>query len=600
MSYTEDITNGASILQQVDVTDIITSLALGIAAAQEKLDDNSIKQLTKLSETEVGDKSLLELGFTPAFYSFDYADVSASISLRMALKKSDEFGAKLSADYKSNADFDKNFFNKLENNKKKETRKEFKSVKDISLKAKVTSNLTLNSDSYNMHQEDGAISKVEHFGENVRTNNQEYRVVKEIEEAKEVVNQSSSGVIIRKSGPYVTVYIPETPTTSFGLLKLDATYPATSSSGITIELSSAVNFKKYGTFNTTFNRAKTANTGTVYGITESGFTTDGATFVKPKVYFGWDLDAFDPLYNEGSVSNATPELALYLKTIKYILQKDPDSKINVKGYTDGSGKKDYNKDLSKRRVEAVKEYIFGKVSDDVSEARIKTALYEGESLATNEDKDETLRYVSIEVISDNDYIFFQGGLIDADDATPNVASTDANKFIVLEDTTAVTPPTIIKFTYGGEEVIIKESAVDETSKLSSKSLIHGFHHEKVGEVSYLLHEESVVTYSVFNSESEELDVTVDGVASADLDKSTTKVFVSDTETSKTRLNTSSKDVDGNRTFAVSGSIDFRTSRQFDMSVEGNAALAARMKSVPAPQEFLDYISQVLTDSNSVS
>ena len=44
MSYTEDITNGASILQQVDVTDIITSLALGIAAAQEKLDDNSIKQ----------------------------------------------------------------------------------------------------------------------------------------------------------------------------------------------------------------------------------------------------------------------------------------------------------------------------------------------------------------------------------------------------------------------------------------------------------------------------------------------------------------------------------------------------------------------------
>ena len=87
MSYTEDITNGASILQQVDVTDIITSLALGIAAAQEKLDDNSIKQLTKLSETEVGDKSLLELGFTPAFYSFDYADVSASISLRMALKK---------------------------------------------------------------------------------------------------------------------------------------------------------------------------------------------------------------------------------------------------------------------------------------------------------------------------------------------------------------------------------------------------------------------------------------------------------------------------------------------------------------------------------
>ena len=149
-------------------------------------------------------------------------------------------------------------------------------------------------------------------------------------------------------------------------------------------------------------------------------------------------------------------------------------------------------------------------------------------------------------------------------------------------------------------MLISKRSEQFLSKLSSKSLIAGFHHEKVGELSYLLHEESMVNYTVYNSESEELDVTVDGVASAELDKEKTKVFVSETETSKTRLNTSSKEVDGNRTFAVSGSIDFRTSRQFDMSVEGNASLAARMKSVPAPQEFLDYITQVLSNSNSAS
>jgi outer membrane protein OmpA-like peptidoglycan-associated protein len=453
-----------------------------------------------------------------------------------------------------------------------------------------------------MHQEDGSISRIEEFGENVQTNNQEYRVVKEIEEAKEVVNQSSTGVIIRKSGPYVTLYIPQAGTTSFGLLKLDSTYPGSVGGGITIQLDTSIDFKKYGTFNTTFNRAKTKNTGTVYGVTEQGFTTNGTVFEKPKIYFGWNKDVFDPTYLEGSVSNATPELSLYLNVLGYILEHDPESKINIVGYTDGSGSSKYNKGLSKRRVDAVTNHFFGKVSDDISlDGRIKSALYEGEKLANGASaKDETLRYVSIEVISDNDYIFFDGGAINASNATPNVASTDPNKFIILEDTTTVAAPAIIKFTYGGEEVIIKDSVVDETSKLSSKSLVEGFHHEKVGELSYLLHEESVVTYSVFNSESEELDVTVDGVASADLDKSTTKVFVSDTETSKTRLNTSSKDVDGNRTFAVSGSIDFRTSRQFDMSVEGNASLAARMKSVPAPQEFLDYISQVLTNSNSSS
>lgn len=604
MSYTEDITNGASILQQVDVTDIITSLALGIAEAQEKLDDNSIKQLTKLSETEVGDKSLLELGFTPAFYSFDYADVSASISLRMALKKSDEFGLDLSASYNSNADFDKDFFKKLESEKSKETRKEFKSVKDIALKAKIQSNITLNKDSYNMHQEDGAISRVEEFGENVRTKNQEYRVVKEIEEAKDVVNQSSTGVIIRKSGPYITIYIPETPTTAFGLLKLDSNYPANSASGITIDLDSSTDFMKYGNFNTTFNRAKTKNGGTVYGVTEQGFTTDGTTFEKPKIYFGWDLDKFDLLYAEGNVSNATPELELYLKVLEYIIENDPDSKINIVGYTDGSGTNAYNKDLSKRRVDAISTHFFGKLSDDKTIAnRIESANYQGEELANGSStKDENIRYVSIEVISDNDYIFFDGGAINASEATPDVASTDTNKFIVLEDTTTITAPDDIIFTYGGDRVVIKETSTstDESTKLSSKSLIEGFHHEKIGELSYLLHEESVVTYTVYNKESEELDVTVDGVASADLDKNTTKVFVSDTETSTTRLNEASREVDGNRTFAVSGSIDFRTSRQFDMSVEGNASLAARMKSVPAPQEFLDYITQVLSNSNSAS
>jgi len=216
--------------------------------------------------------------------------------------------------------------------------------------------------------------------------------------------------------------------------------------------------------------------------------------VKPKVYFGWDLDTFDPNYQEGSVSNTVPELALYLETIKYILKEDSESKINIKGYTDGSGKEDYNKDLSKRRVDAVKEHIFGKVSNTVSEARIKTALYEGESLATNENKDETLRFVSIEIISSHDYIFFKGGEITKTPAGPKPNSSNNDKFIVLENTTVIPAPAIIKFTYGGDDIIIKDTtlttAIDESAKLSSKSLIEGFHHEKVGEISYLLHEES--------------------------------------------------------------------------------------------------------------
>src|ERR1044072_6975368 len=99
----EDFANGANILQQVDVSQIFKSLAMGIAEAQQELDDNSISQLQRLSETELAGKSLLELGFVPAFYAFTYADISASIHLRMAEKTSFEQGVQASFDYSSGA-----------------------------------------------------------------------------------------------------------------------------------------------------------------------------------------------------------------------------------------------------------------------------------------------------------------------------------------------------------------------------------------------------------------------------------------------------------------------------------------------------------------
>ena len=103
MTEIEKFNSGANILQQVDVTNIITALALGIAEAQEKLDDNSLKQLGRLTELEVGGKSLLELGFQPAFYAFEHADISASINLKMALKTSLDLSLSIAAEYKNNS-----------------------------------------------------------------------------------------------------------------------------------------------------------------------------------------------------------------------------------------------------------------------------------------------------------------------------------------------------------------------------------------------------------------------------------------------------------------------------------------------------------------
>ena len=97
MANIKDLKEGAEILQNVDVGNIFTSLALGIAEAQEKLDNNSVAQIIKLSEQKIGDKSLLELGFVPAFYAFTEANINASISLKMAMKESLDVNVKLNA-----------------------------------------------------------------------------------------------------------------------------------------------------------------------------------------------------------------------------------------------------------------------------------------------------------------------------------------------------------------------------------------------------------------------------------------------------------------------------------------------------------------------
>ena len=87
MSDLTKFSDGAAILQQVDVSSIFKNLAMGIAEAQQKLDDNSIAQAIKLAETKIDGVSLLQLGFSPVFYAFQYADISASINLQMALKE---------------------------------------------------------------------------------------------------------------------------------------------------------------------------------------------------------------------------------------------------------------------------------------------------------------------------------------------------------------------------------------------------------------------------------------------------------------------------------------------------------------------------------
>ncbi len=590
---------GSKILKNIDVSSIVSGLALGIAEAQERLDNNSISQLIRLADTKVAGKSLLEFGFQPAFYAFDYADVSASIQLKMAFKESLSVDFNLEASYSSNSTFDKDFFNQLKKNKSKSTSKSSKTQKTVALKAKTSKNVSVNESSFKIHEEEGSISKIESAEEKMRDESEELRVESVIESKKELTEESSSDVFIREENGYIVITNPFEHTKVTALLKMDTTYSSTAKSIGIKAGGSPLSFDKITDFGTTLTNATTANNdgspstaGEVIGINNSGIKR-GATTIPFTFYFGWDKDDMDYDYTHNTTN---PSLSLDdVKLLAFIL-KESDLKITIKGYTDGSGDDDYNNPLSKNRAAALKRELEGFAGVTFSDTKVATNGF-GEELASDATKQADFRKVTIEFDTSTlfDFIYFQGGHITVAGAT----TTAPDEYVYKKATNPTLNKDVI-FKYGGTTYTLVKLAdtINKFASLTSdKGKIDEFFVEKHNESYYLLHEESTINYFIHSKENKEIEVKVENEALAQIDKDKTDVFVSETQNDTSKLKESSKDFDGNRAFAISGSLDVRYARQFGMSIEGNASVSARMISVPPPTALENYIQSLSTSGN---
>ena len=100
------------LLQDVPLGTMIENLGLGIATAQERLDDVAIEATLRLANTNTTlldadgntvTRSLLELGFTPTFYQFTEAtlEVSFIASMQVAEALSVGFGVRVAGQISS-------------------------------------------------------------------------------------------------------------------------------------------------------------------------------------------------------------------------------------------------------------------------------------------------------------------------------------------------------------------------------------------------------------------------------------------------------------------------------------------------------------------
>lgn len=89
------------VLADASVAEFISSLGLGIAKAQQALDANSIEQLDSFITPipGLGGKTLIEMGFSPAFYHYQHADISCSMNLRLKVEEDSGWDLGLNAAY---------------------------------------------------------------------------------------------------------------------------------------------------------------------------------------------------------------------------------------------------------------------------------------------------------------------------------------------------------------------------------------------------------------------------------------------------------------------------------------------------------------------
>lgn len=604
MSDLTKFSEGASILQQVDVSDIFKNLAMGIAEAQQKLDDNSIAQAIKLAETNIDGQSLLALGFAPVFYAFQYADISASINLKMGLKEAVEFGFGIDVQLSNKKGYSASNRDFLSSNSYSETSEEYKSVRQVSFRAKEKKAIKINNKFVSQSESLDAKSRLENFKQKIKTEASVDQVYEEIQ-SKTLTENKSRGVDVWMDAGFLRIGEGlHFNKSGVGVLKigdyLDDNQDDIDVNGIASNGEFALNVD----LATSLPLAVNANGGTVYGLSKTGvlYKYNGTIWVpiSSKFYFAYNSDEITyekdlKLSSETSVLDyaspyeapATavdnqnyPEHRLIHKVLRLIQSHDSDVSITITGMTDPKGGDNpKNKSLAKRRAERLRDHIFG------STAPVNVQI--GAVTNTAGSSDLLKRHASIGLSAD--YIIFIDGNVKKE-ATPTKASTGPNKFVYADDTTA-TEGTFTKLDvqYGSMSLTASNTTFSSVLSSAKTQLTNHAHETTSDELHYSLDDEAIVKLHLLSNTSDEILIEENQENSNDTTENQSSYLWGKSKNESSSLSDSLNNTSQNSSFAFGASVDFRMSRQFEMSIEGNSSMSARLVALPAPDAFRDFL-----------
>lgn len=596
----------SQILQNVDVSEIVSSLALGIAEAQEKLDNNSVQQILRLSQQQIGGKSLIELGFVPAFYSFEYADVSASLNLKMGLKTNINVGLKLELDNYRQKGYRSENIDIVEKERSEEYRREFESSGEVIIQSNSEKSIKVDEQYYSMDQREECLDMIESFEDQLRTSQNVDRIFDQVISEHQVTeNTSSSEFNVLDFNGFVLISMPGVSTKKWALLQIKE-YPTGVGMSVNLNTTKTITFNIQETLADTLSEASTAigaNDVTVYDFEHAA--TDLV------IYFAWDkYRKIDFSYSENGIGAdsgsvyANTDMDKELRFLALVLKNDPAASVELIGHADSSGPSKYNVQLSEKRVRTVASVLLGHMG--VKSSPQVTMKFPGSGEADANDVGETnsknakFRRVDIKIKGATDYILFIGADVNKTDigALKNPADP-GNGFI--QKGGAAGSPSVVGFKYGDVTIATSggSSSFSSLSDLASETNISDHFNMQInGETAYLLHHESRIKFTAFSESNKKINIQ-ENIEESESEKDYRKeVEVYNSVDKEYFLQKDAEVLDNPGFIAFSGSLDARYQRQFEMSVEGSAAVSARLKAVPPPDKFLQHISPAETDSET--
>lgn len=590
----ENYTPG-QILADASVADFIGSLGLSIADAQFQLDKNSINLISEYAQPREGlnNQSLLQLGLSPAFYHYQYADLSCEMDLRIKIEKHDEAGivAYFNSDKTSN-----NNSNQSENQSSEESS---------------------NRNQYDLREASLTITAASSGA--VTINNKDY-VLSGSSPAEKLENLQDALTGDPASGVNRLLYQLEEPQPFVITTTASSNHVLTTQRSITFLGGgfdkAIIRISKNEPTEFVLNNADDIKVATTEQASLELYATHVRDAIREKNYDAEivSADASAPVYNVYfATGKHKPQHSGDYENIALIAKflVSSGQSVELEGYADRqvhasagtTQSRNLNEVLGNNRANEVKKIL---MDNGVASNKIIIKPSRGQKAAETEQpngaiNDQNYRKVSLSIQGRHQHwilVSTKSGGPKLDDVTPapendNPLTGTTNRFIYvyqnatldLNDKTV----TIDGKTYNLSGAATNGFAVN-SPEAYAKNLANLINADETNVQASATH--NIVSLA---RDTDKFNVILVSKSTENLEvKGSSGVTVTEQfsrSSSRNAFQSSTED----RRIAYGATVDARTKRKFEMEISGNSKISARLVAIPAPVEFLDAIRRYLED-----